>query len=93
MTQYCRYCVYCFEADDYRCSNHPKGIEPHWTEADIKKVNKCKNFVLSDLGDIITGRPYRPRKKIERDLAKYLDPPSKFDSFQEDLFSMLMGNK
>ena len=57
-------------------------------------MNKCKNFVLSDLGDIITGRPYRPRKKIERGtLAKYLDPPSKFDSFQEDLFSMLMGNK
>ena len=94
MTQYCRYCAYCFEADDYRCSNHPKGLEPHWSEADIKKVNKCKNFVLSELGDIITGRPYRPRKKIERGtLAKYLDPPSKFDSFQEDLFSMLMGNK
>jgi len=63
MRQYCRYCVHCFEADDYRCSNHPKGKEPHWTEEQIKRVNKCPNFELSD--DIITRRNYRPRRSKE----------------------------
>ena len=63
MRQYCRYCAFCFEADDFRCSNHPKGEQPQWTEAQIKKVNNCPNFELSELGDIITGRPYRPREK------------------------------
>lgn len=60
MKQYCRYCVFCFEADDFRCSNHPKGEEPHWTEEQIKRQNHCKNFQLAD--DVITGREYIPRK-------------------------------
>lgn len=59
MRQYCRYCAFCFPADEYRCSNHPLGKEPHWTEKQIKQPNKCKNFALSD--DVITGRQYRPR--------------------------------
>ena len=63
MRQYCQYCAFCFEADDFRCSNHPKGLEPHWTEKDIKRVNHCPNFALSDMGSIITGKQYRP---IER---------------------------
>ena len=61
MKQYCRYCSFCFEADDYRCSNHPKGKQPHWTEEQIKRENHCENFNLSDLGDVITGRQYQPR--------------------------------
>lgn len=63
MRQYCRYCAHCFEADDYRCSNHPKGKEPHWTVEQIKRVNKCPNFELSD--DVITGRCYRPIRSKE----------------------------
>ena len=64
MTQYCRYCAFCFEADDFRCSNHPKGKEPHWSEADIKRANRCPNFSLTD--DIITGREYRPREQRQK---------------------------
>lgn len=63
MPQYCRYCAYCFEADDFRCSNHPDGKEPHWTRQQINQENHCLNFALSDLGDVETGRPYRPRKR------------------------------
>ena len=66
MKQYCRYCAFCFEADDFRCSNHPKGEEPHWTRAQINRENHCPNFALTDLGDVETGRPYKPvgeRKK------------------------------
>lgn len=63
MPQYCRYCAYCFEADDFRCSNHPDGEEPHWTRQQINQANHCPNFALSDLGDVETGSPYRPRKR------------------------------
>jgi hypothetical protein len=59
--QYCRYCVNCFEADDYRCSNHPKGLQPHFSESDIKRANNCPNYVETE--DIITGRTYKPRTR------------------------------
>ena len=79
MRQYCRYCAFCFAADDYRCSNHPKGKEPHWTEEDIKKENHCPNFVLSDQGCVMSGRQYKPRDKNK--------PKGKLDqlSFMEKL--------
>ena len=73
MKQYCRYCAHCFEADDFRCSNHPKGKEPHWTESQIKHENHCPNFVLSDLGDVITGRQYKPKKRPAYDGQMCLD--------------------
>ena len=33
------------------------------TENDIKRLNNCKEFQLSELGDVITGRKYKPRQK------------------------------
>lgn len=62
MKQYCRYCAHCFEADDFRCSDHPDGAEPHWTREQINRPNHCPNFVLSELGDVETGKMYRPRR-------------------------------
>lgn len=61
--QYCKYCVHCFEADDFRCSNHPKGLEPHWTRKQISRPNHCPNYEESELGDVLTGRKYQPRKQ------------------------------
>lgn len=66
MKQYCRYCVFCFKADDFRCSNHPEGKQPHWTREQINRKNHCQNFELSDLGDVETGNPYRPMKERRR---------------------------
>ena len=65
--QYCRYCSFCFAADDYRCSAHPKGLEPHWTREQINRLNHCPNFDLSPLGDVDTGRQYTPRPRIKDD--------------------------
>ena len=64
MKQYCRYCAFCFEADDFRCSNHPKGKQPHWSRAQINRLNHCPNFQLSDLGDVETGKPYKPVQSV-----------------------------
>ena len=61
--QYCKYCAYCFEADDFRCSNHPKGLEPHWTLEQISRPNHCPNYDESELGDVLTERKYQPRKQ------------------------------
>ena len=67
MKKYHRYCAYCFEADDYRCSNHPEGKQPHWTEEQVKRETNCRNFVLSDMGDvIITGKQYHPRNNTRK---------------------------
>lgn len=60
--QYCRYCAFCFEADDFRCSNHPEGKQLHMTRKEINRENRCQNFALSDLGDIETGKAYKPRE-------------------------------
>ena len=65
MKQYCRYCAFCFEGDGFFCSNSPDNTEPdkYMTEEQIKRVNHCKDFELSALGDVISGRQYQPRKK------------------------------
>ena len=67
MKQYCRYCAHCFEADDFRCSDHPQGLKPHWTREQINRPNNCPNFALSDLGDVETGKMYKPRKERKTD--------------------------
>lgn len=79
MPQYCRYCAYCFEADDFRCSNHPDGEEPHWTRQQINQENHCPNFALSDLGDVGTGKKYKERHQKRDDGAK---PISIWDEFE-----------
>lgn len=66
MKKYHRYCAYCFAADDYRCSNHPEGKEVHWTEEQVKRATTCKNFALTDMGDVITGRQYQPRNSTRK---------------------------
>jgi hypothetical protein len=76
MKQYCRYCSFCFEADQYRCSAEINGQQLYMTERDIKRPNKCPGFTLSELGDVITGRQYKPRKKKE---AENDGQPSLFD--------------
>lgn len=61
MTQYCRYCAFCFEGDGYFCSEK-KEQDAYLSDNKIRQVNHCKDFVLSELGDVITGRQYTPRK-------------------------------
>lgn len=56
--QYCRYCYGCIEGDCYYCTLHDKVL----SEAYIKSPNRCKDYALSSLGDIITGARYKPRK-------------------------------
>lgn len=56
MKQYCRYCVHCIEGDCFFCTDDERTM----SEAEIKRVNNCPNFMLTE--DIITGREYAPRE-------------------------------
>lgn len=55
--QYCRYCAFCFNGDVYYCNIYSKPL----SESAVKRENKCSNFVLSELGDVDTGKRYQPR--------------------------------
>ena len=57
--QYCRYCAFLCYGDAPYCTDHDKVM----SESTIKSVNHCSDFALSDLGDVETGRMYRPRKE------------------------------
>lgn len=58
MRQYCRYCAFCIEGDCFYCTDKDMVL----SKKKIRRVNHCKGFALSDIGDVITGRKYTPRK-------------------------------
>ena len=57
--QYCRYCAFCHDGDAFYCGEHEKVL----SEAYIKTPNRCPDYVMSDLGDVETGRKYQPRRE------------------------------
>lgn len=59
MAHYCRYCAYCFGGDCYYCSHKDKVLNR------IDVQTQCRDFVLSALGDVDTGKPYKPREKSQ----------------------------
>lgn len=59
MKQYCRYCVHCIEGDVFFCTDDERTM----SEAEIKRVDNCSNFMLTE--DIITGKEYKPREPRE----------------------------
>lgn len=58
--QYCRYCSWCISGDVYYCANKEKTL------ARVDKATKCKNFHLSEFGDVDTGKTYAPRQKAKK---------------------------
>ena len=58
--KYCRYCAYCISGDCFYCTC--KEIELKR----IDRVTNCKEFVLSEMGDVETGKQYKPRSTKEK---------------------------
>ena len=58
--KYCRYCAFCVSGDCYYCTVHEKCLNH------IDKIVSCSDFVLSDLGDVDTGKKYNPRPKKDK---------------------------
>ena len=58
MKQYCRYCAYCISVDIIYCTYHKKELDCFA----VRRVNHCRDFILSEMGDCETGKQYRPRK-------------------------------
>ena len=64
--QYCRYCAFCINGDCYYCTAQERVLTP----AETRRVRVCKDFALSDLGDVDSGKRYKPRVKKCDDGAK-----------------------
>lgn len=56
MRKYCRYCAFCINGDTYYCTEHQE------VSGNVKQAIQCPDFVLSELGDVDTGKQYKPRK-------------------------------
>lgn len=83
MRQYCRYCAFCVTGNGIYCTCHEKEL----SESYIKHTNTCKDFAMSELGDVDTGRKYKPHgvfhgKQIDgqMDFTEYLGMPYQFDN-------------
>ena len=59
MKQYCRYCSFCIPGDCYFCTDHQKVLADGY----VRSENRCKDFDLSPLGDVDTGKQYKPRER------------------------------
>lgn len=58
MAQYCRYCAFAFEGDCFYCGELNKVL----SDSQLKHTNNCAHYVLSELGDVESGRTYKSRK-------------------------------
>lgn len=56
MKQYCRYCSNMVCGDVNYCEKYQKCL----SNENIKRVNKCKDFVFNEI-DAITFNKYKPR--------------------------------
>lgn len=54
--KYCRYCAHCICGDAYYCTQFDKVL------TNVKSAVSCSEFVLSELGDVDTGKQYSPRE-------------------------------
>ena len=59
--KYCRYCAFCINGDCYYCTCHEKVLNR------VDTPTSCPDFVMSELGDVDTGKPYKPREPKETD--------------------------
>lgn len=55
--KYCRYCAFCIAGDCYYCTCHDNVMHR------IDRATNCKDFVVSEQGDVETGKQYKPRRK------------------------------
>ena len=58
--KFCRYCAWCCYGDAYYCGCYDKPLKR------IDRATNCKEFVESELGDVETGRMYKPRTRKEK---------------------------
>ena len=61
--QYCRYCSFCIYGDVPYCTDHDEVL----SDRKIRQENHCKDFDLSALGDVESGRQYKPRRRAQAD--------------------------
>lgn len=54
--KYCRYCAFCINGDAYYCTDRDKVLKS------VDRPTNCPDFVMSEMGDVDTGKHYKPRE-------------------------------
>ncbi|MCH5202735.1 MAG: hypothetical protein J1F17_05965 [Oscillospiraceae bacterium] len=60
MKKYCRYCSFCICGDCYYCTAKEKTLKR------VDRAVNCNDFAISELGDVDTGKQYKPREVVEQ---------------------------
>ena len=76
--KYCRYCAFCINGDAYYCTDHNKVLK------NVDRPTNCLDFVMSELGDVDTGKPYKPREPHEAKTAVTMQQTSLFKEREEN---------
>lgn len=71
--KYCRYCAFCINGDCYYCTCHEKVLNR------VDTPTSCSDFVTSELGDVDTGKPYKPKEPKEKDNVVTLQQMNLFE--------------
>lgn len=74
LVKYCRYCAFCISGDCYYCTCYEKILK------NVNKPTTCSEFVMSELGDVDTSKPYKPREPREKKTAD----TTQITMFEED---------
>ena len=61
--KYCRYCSFCICGDCYYCTAFDKVLNR------VDRATNCESFALSEMGDVDTGKPYKPREPKVKEAA------------------------
>lgn len=68
MAQYCKYCSWCIEGDCFYCIEKEKVL----SDKQIHYTNKCTEYVESEMGSIIDGKQYKPRRQDDVKVGKQM---------------------
>lgn len=71
--KYCRYCAFCVSGDCYYCTDHDKVLN------NVNRPTNCHDYVMSELGDVDTGKPYKPKKPSKTKNAVIMQQITLFD--------------
>lgn len=58
--KYCRYCAFCICGDAYYCTEFDKVLHS------VTSATNCQAFILSQLGDVDSGKQYKPKEAIPK---------------------------
>ena len=76
--KYCRYCAFCINGDAYYCTDRDKVLNR------VDRPTNCPDFVMSELGDVDTGKRYKPREPRRMNNAAAVQQITLFEEVEQN---------